>query len=432
MQEQIMSKLDTLQKETVEARKSYETLKESNDILVKEKISKIDEASEKTLKELDELKAKQDEQKKIIEELEKAKYRKGFGSEKVQEEVFAEYSKEVDYCLRSKRKETEPSDEIRNKVSEVLMPKLIKTYGKDFDIKLFNTIVKPEGGYWIKPELMSNPITRSFETSPVRQVSNVIPTGANSLIFPIDDDELQILENRKEGAAPETESDTTEMGELEIQTHLLEAKPAGTLTMIEDLTFDLQGYIMNKAERDFARKENTWFVSGNGSMKAKGFLTYPAWSVAGAYERGKIEQRETASSGVVKADDFFDLESDLHEDFQSNAVWMCQRKSFNAVRKLKDGQGQYLLSTTAFPDGIQHRLLGKPLFFASDMPAISAGNLSFVYGDFKVGYTIVDRLGITLLVDPYTKSNRVIYKMRKRAGGAVTKYDALKLLKIKA
>ena len=77
-------------------------------------------------------------------------------------------------------------------------------------------------------------------------------------------------------------------------------------------------------------------------------------------------------------------------------------------------------------------LLGKDVVFMNDMPDAATDSLSLAYADFSRGYTIVDRLGIRVLRDPYTAKPYVKYYAVKRIGGDVSNYEAIKLLKLSA
>lgn len=74
-------------------------------------------------------------------------------------------------------------------------------------------------------------------------------------------------------------------------------------------------------------------------------------------------------------------------------------------------------------------LLGCPVVEAEDMPDIAANSLSIAFGNFKGGYTIVDRIGLRLLVDPYTNKPYVRLYTYKRVGGDVNDFHAIKVLK---
>jgi capsid protein len=53
------------------------------------------------------------------------------------------------------------------------------------------------------------------------------------------------------------------------------------------------------------------------------------------------------------------------------------------------------------------------------VPDIAVGSLSIAFGNFKRGYTVVDRAGFRLLSDPYTNKPYVRLYCWKRVGGDV-------------
>jgi HK97 family phage major capsid protein len=103
------------------------------------------------------------------------------------------------------------------------------------------------------------------------------------------------------------------------------------------------------------------------------------------------------------------------------------RKTQGAVRKLKDGEGNYLWQPAAA--GGRASLLGYEIVEAEDMPDIAANSHSIAFGDFRRGYLIVDRLGVRVLRDPYSAKPYVLFYTTKRVGGGVQNFEAIKLLK---
>jgi HK97 family phage major capsid protein len=51
-------------------------------------------------------------------------------------------------------------------------------------------------------------------------------------------------------------------------------------------------------------------------------------------------------------------------------------------------------------------LLGRPVEFDENMPAIGAGNFPVAFGNWKAGYLIVDKLRIQYLRDPLPRRTR--------------------------
>jgi HK97 family phage major capsid protein len=103
----------------------------------------------------------------------------------------------------------------------------------------------------------------------------------------------------------------------------------------------------------------------------------------------------------------------------------------SALDGLKDSTGRYLWRESAALDQ-PPTLLGKPVFFSEDMPAVAAGTLPIAFGNFTAGYVIADKIGVRFLRDPYSSKPNVIFYAYRRVGGGVADTDAIKLLKVSA
>lgn len=316
---------------------------------------------------------------------------------------------------------------------------LLDFYGiKASDEEKQNLIIKaglvgsnPDGGYLAPIDAVRFISTRVFETSPVRQVANVISTAREAISVIIDDQEPDNGWVSELDARPGT--DTPQIAELEIPTHEQYAEPKLSTKILDDASINIENWLQQKVARKFARTENTAFILGSGVKQPTGILTYPSWATNGNYERFALEHRETATVGTLNADDIIDLVTDLLEEYQANASFMMHRKIWGEVMQLKDNEDQYLLSPVLLFSGVSMQLQGRPVNFAGDMEdAITEGEPIMIYGDFREGYTIVDRIGIRVLRDPYTDKRFVKYYTTKRVGAAVTNYQALKVLDVQA
>jgi HK97 family phage major capsid protein len=306
----------------------------------------------------------------------------------------------------------------------------LKETREGIEIKAMSTDVNPDGGYLVRPELSQTIVTRIFETSPLRQVANVERTGSKSIDILIDDQEA-FARWVGEGASG-GETNTPQLGQKVIAAHKIEADPRMTTEMIEDAYLDVEGWLAGKVADKFARTQNTAFVTGNGVGQPRGFLTYAAWAAAGVYERDKIEQINMGSADVLNADGLIEVQNALKEGYQGNAVWGMKRTTFGAALQLK-GSDNYFFSPVLLANGqATIQLLGKPVVFMDDMPAVAAQALSVVYADFSMAYTIVDRVGLQVLRDPFTNKGFITYYTTQRVGGDVTSFDAIKIGKVAA
>jgi HK97 family phage major capsid protein len=296
------------------------------------------------------------------------------------------------------------------------------------EIKAMQTDVNPEGGYLILPELADFVVDRVFETSPIRALARVVQTGSNELMVDIDDNEAAARWVGEGASGGETS--TPQVGKLSIKTHKIEAEPKATTEMLEDSYVDIEAWLREKVSDKFSRTENTAFVNGDGVAKPRGFMTLSAWAAAGTYERNKIEQVNLGNASAFTSDGLIALQASLKEPYQPRAAFLSKRASYGAILALK-GADNYFFGSMLLKDGQQQlQLLGKPLYFADDMPAVASNALAIAYGDFSRAYTIVDRVGIQMIRDPYTAKGFVKFYTTKRVGGEVTNFDAIKIGKI--
>jgi HK97 family phage major capsid protein len=79
--------------------------------------------------------------------------------------------------------------------------------------------------------------------------------------------------------------------------------------------------------------------------------------------------------------------------------------------------------------GFGGRLLGSPVEIDDNMPAIASNSYSVAFGNFMRGYMIVDRTGTTLIRDNITAKGTTKFNFRRRFGGGVYNFEAIKLMK---
>ena len=307
-----------------------------------------------------------------------------------------------------------------------------KTNKTELEVRAMSTNVQADGGYLVRPELSNFVVSRVFETSPMRLVANVESGASKSREYLIDDDEASSAWIAEGGTQNAT--DTPELGQKEIVAHTQRAQPSATWEMLADAYLDVEAWLASKVADKFSRTENTAFISGNGVTKPRGILTYADRAEAEVYQRDAIRQLITGGATNVTADGFITQQNALKEPYQARAVWMMKRTTFGEALKLK-GADNYFFSPVLLRDGqASLQLLGKPVVFADDIPPVGAGNLSVVYGDFSVGYTVYDRVGLQIIRDPFVLAGqgRVRFVTYKRVGGDVTNFESFNIARCEA
>jgi len=286
-----------------------------------------------------------------------------------------------------------------------------------------------DGGFFLTNDRASNMSKRIFETSPLRSMASVQTTTSDVWEIILDDDEASAGWVGEVAARPET--DTAQVAKVLIPIHELYAMPKATQKMLDDAGFDIAAWHQAKVTRKFSRLENTSFVSGDGSLKPKGFLTYDDRTTATTYQRNTVEQLDTAAASTIAADDLISLVGKLYEEYQVGAEWAMARDTFfSYVMTLKASSGEYLINQRVIAEGGKMVIMGKTVNLFPDMPVKADSALVIALADWQEFYTIVDRMGIRVIRDNLTSKPNVLFYTTKRVGGAVTNYEAGKILKV--
>ena len=306
------------------------------------------------------------------------------------------------------------------------------SYVKRGEEKALSIGVAADGGYVVPPETETEITRLMTAVSPIRAIAGIRQVSAAVYKRPISVTGPATGWVGETAARPTTNSQT--LAELSYPTMELYAMPAATSAFLDDAAVDVGQWIADEVNAAFAAQETTAFVSGNGVNKPTGFLA--ATTVAeSSWSWSNLGYIATGSAGALPAsnasDVLIDLVYALKAGYRQNATWVMNRKVQGALRKLKDADDNYLWQPALTADG-KARLMGFDLVEAEDMPNIAANSLSIAFGDFKRGYLIVDRQGVSVLRDPFSSKPYVLFYTTKRVGGGIADYDAIKLLKFAA
>lgn len=300
--------------------------------------------------------------------------------------------------------------------------------------KAYNITTDADGGYAVPEELDRTILELMRDVSPMREVSNVITVGGSDYKKLankggttggwVDEDDARAATNSSQFAIL-----TPFMGEVY-------AYPQATQQMLDDAFFNAEQFIENECTLTFAEMEGAAFTTGDGTKKPKGFLAYATATTAdGARAFGTLQHIISGAAAdwaaTTPQDKLLDVVYALKKGYRANANWMLSKAMLADVRKLKDVDGNYLWRP-GLEAGQPDTLLGYGIAENEDMPAKAANALSIAFGDFKRGYTIVDRIGTRILRDPYTNKPFVGFYVTKRVGGFLADSNAIKLFKFSA
>lgn len=226
-----------------------------------------------------------------------------------------------------------------------------------------------------------------------------------------------------------SETDTPELAEIAINAKELYAMPATTQALLDDSAFDVGSWLQEEIGTVFTEQEGDAFINGDGVSKPKGIAAY-SMAANASYAWGKVGYIVSGHATLLNnADKLFDLLHALKPVYRTGAAFLMNDTTLSVIRKFKDGEGNYLWRP-GLAQGAPDTFLGYPVEIDDNIDDIGANKYPVFFGNFKRGYTIVDRLGIRVLRDPFTDKPNVLFYCTKRVGGGITLYEAIKALKI--
>lgn len=287
-----------------------------------------------------------------------------------------------------------------------------------------------EGGY-LAPVEWDRTITNAIrDVSPIRANAQVIQISGRGFSRVYSDGVVGSGWVGETAARPATT--TPGLSTLEFLTGEIYANPAISQQALDDVAINLEQWIAGEVADEFAEQEGIAFVSGDGSNKPFGILTYVTGAAnAAKHPFGAIETVAGTGAALTESDDLLDLAYGLESRYRTGAKFYLNDATAGVVRKMKDGQGNYLWQPTMVA-GQPNMLAGFPVVEVPAMPDVAASAVVALFGNMERTYLIVDRIGLRVLRDPYSNKPFVHFYTTKRVGGGVQDPRYMKALKMAA
>ncbi|MFN8048527.1 MAG: phage major capsid protein [Ancrocorticia sp.] len=276
--------------------------------------------------------------------------------------------------------------------------------------------VDTEGGYLVPDEFEHTLVQSLADQNVMRTLAKVIQTTSGDRKIPV------VSTHGTAGwldeGKPYTESDET------FTQVTLSAFKLGTFLkiseeLLNDAAFDVEQYLASEFARRIGAAEEEAFLVGDGAGKPTGIF-----AATGGGEKAVT----TAKVTDISADELIDLHYSLRAPYRKNAVWLMNDATVKTVRKLKDGNGQYLWQP-ALTAGSPDLILGRPAHTSAFVPEIKAGASTVAFGDLAY-YWIADRQGRSFkrLNELFATTGQVGFLASQRLDGKLILPEAVKLL----
>ena len=277
-----------------------------------------------------------------------------------------------------------------------------------------------EGGYLVPDEFERTLIEALQEENLFRQLANVIMTSTGDKKIPVVASKGNASWVDEEGVIPESDD---VFGQVSIGAYKLATMIKVSEELLNDSVFNLEQYIAKEFAKRIGSKEEEAFFVGDGVGKPTGIFNASGGGGVGV---------TTASASAITMDELMDLFYSLKSPYRKNAVFITNDATIKNIRKLKDGNGQYLWqpSVTA---GQPDTLLNRPLKTSAYVPVIGSAAKTIAFGDFSY-YWVADRQGRAFqrLNELYAATGQVGFKATQRVDGKLILAEAIKVLQMKA
>ena len=293
-----------------------------------------------------------------------------------------------------------------------------------------------DGGFAVPKAIDGLIETLLLKASPIRQIASVVQISTQ--------DYHKLVNVRGEAAAWVAETDartgtnTPKLADIKPTMGELYANAQSTQQMLDDVFFNAEAWLTEVISDQFVAAESEAFVTGDGTNKPTGFLAGTITGEAdGVRAFGSLQYIASGASGAFKSTDPTDClvkaVQSMHPGYRApgEAAWLMNPNTLAALMQLKDSLGRPLI-WPAYASGERNMLLGYPVYEAQHMPDISAGSHAIAFGNWKRGYTIVDRIGTRVLRDPFSNKPYVGFYVTRRTGAAVINSSAIKTVKFAA
>jgi len=189
--------------------------------------------------------------------------------------------------------------------------------------------------------------------------------------------------------------------------------------LLQDSALDVEGIVREAMAERIGRIGNEHLTVGTGSDQPNGIVT------------ASTEGVTADSATTLDADELLDLFHSVDPAYRAmaNTAWMFNDNTLKAIRKLKDGDGNYLWQAPDLRTGEPGQLLGVNYFVNQDMADIATGEKPIIYGAMeRYVMRMVRQFAIRRLVERYADYHQVGFVGFARMDGELVDTAAVKHL----
>lgn len=249
-----------------------------------------------------------------------------------------------------------------------------------------------DNGAVIPASIVNKIIEKVYDICPIYQMATLYNIGGN-IAIPYYDESDGTISMAYATEFEELASASGKFGSIELKGFL-----AGTLTKIsKSLVNNSQFNITNYAIGKMAEAAAKWIE--------KELLNGTKDKIEGISKASQVVT--SAKTGEITADELIDLQETIPDRYQSGCIWIMNKATRTAIRKLKDNDGNYILNKDATSKW-GYTLFGAPVYCSDNVAKMEAGKTAVVYGDMSgLAVKVSESMNIEVLREKYATQHAI-------------------------
>ena len=249
-----------------------------------------------------------------------------------------------------------------------------------------------ENGAVIPSSIVNKIIQKVHDISPIYQMATKYNIGG-TVSIPYYDEETKSITMAYATEFTELEGTAGKFGSIELKGFLAGALSKVSKSLINNSSFQIVPFVVNA----MANSISGWIE--------KELLVGTADKIEGL--KGVKQNIDAAAATKITADELIDLQEAVPDAFQAGAVWIMNKSTRTSIRKLKDGDGNYILNKDASATW-GYTLFGKDVYTSENMPEMAAGQTAVYYGDFSgLAVKVSEDVSIEVLREKFATQHAV-------------------------
>ncbi len=250
-----------------------------------------------------------------------------------------------------------------------------------------------DNGAVIPSSIANKIIQKVYNISPIYQLATRYNVGGTLNIPYYDESTLQSITMAYATEFTDLESTSGKFASIELKGFLAGVLTKISKSLINNSQFDIVSFVVNKMAESISRWIEKELLNGTDN-KIAGLSTV-------------TQEITTASATVITADELIDLQEAIPDAYQAGAIWIMNKATRTAIRKLKDNTSNYILNKDATARW-GYTLFGKDVYVSDNMPGMEAGKTAIYYGDMSgLAVKLSEEMNIEILREKFATQHAV-------------------------